>query len=431
MSGWRAGTASAIITPDEPLWLAGFAARTKPAQGKISDLHVSALALEDEAGERLVIASMDIIAITRIVADPVFERVREATGLSRERLILAATHTHFGPEFRPDKVLFFKIPPGYADKVTATAAKLADAFVQVITDALDRLEPVRLFVRETAAGFAHNRRRDGVKGGNPSKEDILDQSVPVLDCLDASTDRRKAIVFGYACHNTTIPPEDGRYCADWAGFAKEQLERSHPGATPVFITGCGADQNPEPRGSVELSRQYGQELAAAVEQSFSSPGREITGELRVAMEDVPLALEPVTRQDIAAMIATKDDPPKQVKGKFLLDQLDRGEALIASYPAPLQVVRFGDELLMIVMSGETVVDWSLKFKRQFARAGRIVWVAGYCNDMFGYIPTRRIQQEGGYEGGRATLWSWVPAPWAADVEDRITAAVTRLVYRVS
>src|SRR5438876_11594153 len=111
MSGWRAGTASAVITPHEPLWLAGFAARTKPAQGKISDLRVSALALQDEVGERLVIASMDIIAITRIVADPVIERVSAATGLSRERLVLAATHTHFGPEFRPDKALFFKIRP--------------------------------------------------------------------------------------------------------------------------------------------------------------------------------------------------------------------------------------------------------------------------------------------------------------------------------
>ena len=52
-----------------------------------------------------------------------------------------------------------------------------------------------------------------------------------------------------------------------------------------------------------------------------------------------------------------------------------------------------------------------------------VWVAGYCNDMFGYIPTRRIQHEGGYEAGRANLWSWVPSPWTDDVEDRITAVL--------
>jgi hypothetical protein len=50
--------------------------------------------------------------------------------------------------------------------------------------------------------------------------------------------------------------------------------------------------------------------------------------------------------------------------------------------------------------------------------------------MFGYLPTRRLQAEGGYEGGRATLWSEIPAPFTEDVEDRITAAVRRLVGRV-
>src|SRR5439155_14965991 len=139
------GTSSMVITPHEPLWLAGYAARTEPAKGMISDLRASALALEDETGGRLVIASMDIIAITKIVAEPVIERVREKTGLSRERLILAATHTHYGPEFRPDKELFFKIPPDYAAKIVPTAQKLADALVEVIVAALEKLEPVRLF----------------------------------------------------------------------------------------------------------------------------------------------------------------------------------------------------------------------------------------------------------------------------------------------
>src|SRR5437016_5004527 len=118
---WKSGTASIVITPGEPLWLAGYAARGEPAKGKISDLRATALALEDDAGGRLVVASADIIAITRIVADPVVERVTRETGLSRERLILAATHTHYGPEFRPDKALFFKIPPEHAAKIVPTA----------------------------------------------------------------------------------------------------------------------------------------------------------------------------------------------------------------------------------------------------------------------------------------------------------------------
>ena len=76
-----------------------------------------------------------------------------------------------------------------------------------------------------------------------------------------------------------------------------------------------------------------------------------------------------------------------------------------------------------------VVDYDLRLRRELSKDN--LWVAGYCNDMYGYVPTRRIQQEGGYEGGRANLWSWLPAPFADDVEDRVTAAIRRLMDMIS
>lgn len=430
------------FTPDEPFWLAGYAVRTAPARGKISDLFVSALALEVETGQRLVIASAEIIAINAEIADRVAEVMRARHGLSRQQLLLAATHTHYAPEFRADKQLFFHIPDEYGAKLPAVAEKLVTAIMQAIDQALARLEPVRLFARQTTAGFAHNRRRRGVKAGNPSTEDTLDQDVPVLDCVDASGNR-KAIVFGYACHCTTIPPEDSRYCGDWAGFAKEQLQQTNGGATALFIPGPGADQDPEPRGALELSRQYGQELARAVQNALDGPGIEITSPLRIGWEDVQLSLQPITRETMIKMLES-DDPPQQVKAKFLIDQLERGEELITSYTAPIQVVHFGSELLLIALSGEPVIDWAHKFKREVSGraslpashgsagaspslATPLVWVAGYCNDIFDYVPTRRIQAEGGYEGGRANLWNWIPTPFTEDTEDRISDAVRRLV----
>ena len=429
---WKAGTASEVVTPGEPLWLAGYAARIEPAKGKISDLTASALALEDDSGGRLVIASIDLIAVTRIITHSVYEAVERAIGLPRERLILASTHTHYGPEFRPDKALFFKIPPDYAAKIEPVARRMAEALSRVIVEATRNMVPVKLFARRASAGFAHNRRREGVKGGTPSKEDTLDHDVNVLDVLHEATGLRKAIVFGYACHNTTIPPEDCRYCADWAGFAKTELERMNGGAKALFVAGCGADQNPEPRGSVELSKRYGIELASAVQGSLlRDDGIEISGSIRTAMEDVPLAMQPVTRDSLVEMAAASGDLPKQVKAKFLLEQLDRGERLLTEYPAAMQVVRLGEELLWIVMSGEPVVDWAIRLKRGFAGVAPIVWVSGYCNDMFGYLPTRRIQLEGGYEGGRANLWSWLPSPWTDDVEQRVTDAIVRLVCKVT
>jgi neutral ceramidase len=145
-----------------------------------------------------------------------------------------------------------------------------------------------------------------------------------------------------------------------------------------------------------------------------------------------------------------------VKAKFLRELRDQGEEFITSYSAPLQVVRFGNELLIIALSGEPVVDWAHKFKREFERCvnsdleavqeiadtatpasvvhGRrypLVWVAGYCNDIFDYLPTRRIPVEGGYEGGRANLWNPIPAPVTREAEHLITKSVRDLVQRVS
>jgi hypothetical protein len=457
---YKAGTASICITPDEPLWLAGYAVRTAPARGKISDLFASALALEDDTGQRFVMVSADVIAITRPIADAVADAVCSRHRLSRSHLLLAATHTHYGPEFRPDKQVFFNIPDEFAAAFKSISNQLVAAISQVIDQAIARLEPAKLFARESSAGFAHNRRRHGAarsrEQGAGSKNSgsslfapsslLFDHDVPILDCVDARG-IRKAVVFGYACHNTTIPPDDLRYCADWAGFARDELQQANPSATALFIPGAGADQDPEPRGSVELSRRHGREIVHAVQEKLNGPGIEITGPIRAELEGVDLDLEAVTPDRLRKMLKS-DDPPQRVKAKFLLEAIDRGQKLATSYRAPVQVTRFGNELLMIALSGEPVVDWAQKIKRGAgswehgvgtpascsplpAPRSPLVWVAGYCNDMFGYLPTRRVQTEGGYEGGRANLWSAIPAPFTEDVEDRITNAVRRLIDRAS
>jgi hypothetical protein len=62
--------------------------------------------------------------------------------------------------------------------------------------------------------------------------------------------------------------------------------------------------------------------------------------------------------------------------------------------------------------------------------GPVVWVAGYCNDMFAYVPTKAVLQEGGYEGGRSVLWSYLPAPFTGETEERVMSATRKLVAQV-
>ena len=46
---WKAGVARAVITPEKPVWLAGYGSK-RPPDGKLHDLWMKALALEDGDG---------------------------------------------------------------------------------------------------------------------------------------------------------------------------------------------------------------------------------------------------------------------------------------------------------------------------------------------------------------------------------------------
>ncbi len=74
-AGWKAGVASTVITPDESMWMAGYAARTKPSEGKIHDLYAKVLALEDEL----------ILSGTRITNLPA---IRGSGGMAEVRYIV-------------------------------------------------------------------------------------------------------------------------------------------------------------------------------------------------------------------------------------------------------------------------------------------------------------------------------------------------------
>src|SRR5437016_1924048 len=64
---WKAGTAKAIITPAQPIWLAGYAGRNKPADGKVTELWIKVLALEDADGHRAVILTSDLLGIPQSI----------------------------------------------------------------------------------------------------------------------------------------------------------------------------------------------------------------------------------------------------------------------------------------------------------------------------------------------------------------------------
>ncbi len=380
---WKAGVATAVITPAKPMRMAGYGGRIKPATGKDQDLFGKALAIEDKKGNRVVFITLDLIGVTAELRMAVEQGVREKYKLPPHALVMNASHTHCGPAYgRPEVKDYFD---GLVKKLVATVGR-----------AIETSEPALLSYAHAKCGFAMNRRTPTDEGyrNHPNPKGPVDHSVPVLR-VDNAEGKLKAVMFGYACHNTSVGYL--RWLGDYAGFAQQYFEADHPGVTAMFMMGCGGDQNPYPRGTAEWAAKHGRSLCTAVEaalevsQQTSRHQNQIQGPLKSVMETVPLEF------------TTKDRE---------------------NFDYPVQVIQFGNDLSMITLGNEVVIDYVLRLKRELGRAdGPEIWVSGYSNVYSGYIPSKRVLLEGGYEARSR--------PWKDALEERIIAKVHELFGKVN
>ncbi|MGH9162997.1 MAG: neutral/alkaline non-lysosomal ceramidase N-terminal domain-containing protein, partial [Vicinamibacteraceae bacterium] len=388
-------------------------------------IYAKALVIDDNANGRIVIVTLDLIGVPRQLRDRVEQRVRQQYGLAPESLLLNASHTHSGPAPSAEGVN----DPIYAKKADAYQRLLADKIVQVIGEALSRSGPADLYFTRARAGFAMNRRlRVGHEIRNsPNPNGPVDHDVPVLRVV-GSDGELKAVLFGYACHNTVT----GFYTinGDYAGYAQAYLEQAHPRAVALFLMGAGGDQNPYPRhSSLDQSAQHGRTLANAVETAMEiTIQRTVRGPLRKALGYATLAYANTSPADSPPHTGASDTG--EGKGAGAPSKKHDAPTRDGGYPCPVQVVQFGADVTLVAIGGETTVDYSLRLKRELRSGPAAVWVAGYSNDGFGYLGSRRVIVEGGYEGYSANLRRH-PAPWATDTEERVIQKVYELMQSIN
>ena len=428
--GWKAGVARVVITPEEPMWMAGYASRNRPSEGVLHDLWAKALALEDAKGEKVVLVTTDLIGLRgNYMYDRILSRLKENYGLSNANVILSSSHTHTGPELIRAPEDYWGLndsvgqySPEQLMKLKKYSEKLENQLVTLVGEALGAMIPVRIYSGSGTSRFAVNRRNNKESALTPSTQlaGPVDHSVPVIKVTKASGELI-AVVFGYACHTTTL--SFYQFSGDYAGFAQIELEKDFPGTTAMFFAGCGADQNPLPRRTVGLASQYGKTLAAAVEAVISEPMRELSAALSTAYSKVDLKFEnpPPTKDELLKILEDSSGYPGYLKdrAKVLLTQLERGMPLIASYPYPVQFWKIGEQN-MVILASEVVVDYSIRLKKIF---GEELFVMAYANEGLGYIPSERVLSEGGYEGSRSPVFT---TPWAAGIEKVIIGEVIRL-----
>lgn len=422
----KVGAGRVVITPDLPFHLTGYAGRDTPAVTKVHDLWAKALVIEESSTNRIVIVTTDVLGLTPAISDAAAQRLEKKYGIKRSQIMFNSSHTHSGPMIWPALSVIGDFDTTTIKGFTNYAISLTDKLVAVVDMAMQNLAPMQLSYGSGSADFAINRRQRTPNGGVvPGRSGHVDHDVPVLIAKDAQG-IVKAVLFGYACHNTTVTGTNNTVNGDYAGFAQIELEKKYPEATALFFIGCAGDQNPSPRGTLELAEQHGKELAEAVTKVVAGKTSTVGAPLRSAFVKTDLAFQPVTAQAMQKDLLEGNKYEKR-RAKLITEAMNKGWD-ISAHSYPVQAMRIGNKLTILSLSGETVVDYALNAKKQYP--GEQLFVAGYCNQVVCYIPTERIIEEGGYEPVSSMIYYGMPGPFDKSVETKVNAAIRTVMQKI-
>ena len=423
---WKVGLAQVSITPEQPVFMAGYSSRNKPFEKVENDLFAKAMAIEDGKGYRAILITSDLIGFRASIAEPICERICQKTDLRREQILINSSHTHTGPTLSLDESPRESMTAEDAKRTAAYTRQLQDKVVELAVQALAKLEPATLAYGVGVVHFPMNRRQftpNGViLGANP--RGLADRTVPVLRVANPDG-KVRAILFGAAVHNTTLRPKNYEICGDYAGFAQLFLQQRFPDVQAMFMLGCAGDADPYPFGSMDLAREHGTTLATEVSRILETKLQPVSGPLRIGFDRVDLPLQKLSREELEKLAAPARGPIPGV-AKEMLAVLDKGKPLPEKYTCPVAVWQFGNDLTLVGLAGEVVVDYVTMLEH--ALGPKPLWLAGYCNDVFGYLPSARVLDEGGYET-RGIIYGG-PGFFDRTAQDKLVDKVRELAGKV-
>jgi neutral ceramidase len=418
------GVAHTDITPEGPIRLTGYAGRAKKeATGVIHRLAAKAMAFGSDDEEQSIFITVDLVGIPARVTAELAARLSKKTGIDAAHVAICASHTHGGPEvgnllnilqYREKSFSDSLLSHEQSLNISRYTENLINKLEVLAMDALKDRKPALLAWGQGQAAFAKNRR---AKGGP------VDPSLPILR-VTSPEGKLRAVLVNYACHGTTLGADVNKIHGDWIGEAQKLIEANHPGAIALIAIGCGADANPNPRGTTENMVAHGKEIATNVEKLLKAQLQPLTAPPVAQIKWVELPFSHVP--SVSELIQTSSE--NSVKGYYArlsLDRIARGYEIPKTLSYPVQTWTFGNTLAIINLAGEVVADYAVRLKNELG-ADKL-WVNAYANDVPCYIASRRVIKEGGYEAETSMYWYDKPSPFVEEVEDIIVESVHTLL----
>ncbi len=417
------GAARIDITPQHPIPLAGFAHRHGVFETIHSPLFLRALLFSREdacgASQRALLVSADLFCWGPDLCASVYESLWQRFGISRDAVILHATHNHSGPQTSHS----FSPSLGAADD--KYIAFLQAALISAVKSACSSSEPVTAELGTGRCRIGINRRKSagGAMRMAPNSEGPVDPELTVIR-FRTPDNAPKALIVHYTCHPTASGAN--AVCAEFPGLAMACLEQNAP-VVAAFIQGCCGDIRPALirdgefyRGDPWDAATLGEELVQEVRSVLGDNMRPCAvSALGVAHHLTVLPLAPVPGIEALRQLSQSSGIASEWS-RLLLDDPNR-----LAWSPVLESVRMdlGPDIGLVSFNAEMMVAYGLHLK-DFSE--RRLLPVGYSNGMIGYVPTKTQIEEGGYEPAEAFRYYGNPAPFKTDVERTVLDHIRRV-----
>ena len=449
----RAGAATADITPQQwPVELIG--SFSKRLAGHAWDrLNARAVVL-DNVETRLAFVTVDSCLVPRALFDEAKRRAAELCGMPADHILTAATHTHSAPRVKNGRNV--EAPAHYVEQMTR-------GIVSALQQATDNLAPAELgWGTCQVPEEVHNRRWFMKEGGiipNPFGEttDIVRMNPPrgrgLLDRPAGPTDpevvflsvrthegRPIALLANYSLHYVGGVPSGGVSSDYFGEFADQLAAKLFPDeqrdTLPPFVgilsNGTSGDvnninfTNPQPRAKPFVRiREVASRLVERVLEAMPAVKYKRSVPLSMAQQELTLKVRKPTPDQVARanqFLAEPDEKNLPMRAKAYADRTLALHEHPGTEAIVLQAVRVGDVGVTSIPC-EVFTEIGLRLKKQSSLQPS--FTMELANGHYGYLPTPRQHELGGYETWMGTNNLEIEA------SDKIEAVLRELMQKVA
>jgi neutral ceramidase len=407
------------ITPEEPLFLAGYANR-KGLSGAVHRRLTSRCVLLRQEDVSLCLIVNDLMDVDPEIIQKISARISQKTGLNKDSILITSIHSHSTPEVEYGRS---EANDRYIDLLIRSVSENA---VSVINNT-EGLRNANMRMTKVLCGINIARRDIKPEGGGMAyrvgdPDGLRDEEVGILQLADDSGER-KVTLFNYACHPVTLGYESNFISTDYPGKAREIVELEYGGMS-VFMNGAAGDLNPREPHNVDppVTDRLGEQLGEAIISSdFGQVYKDIDIKLLTKTINVPFRDQIITKEHITSEARRKlSDITEFFTWSEMLsrwekkvhEMIDRKE-VNESFPFKINVLKLGKAIIFFTQ-GELFVKYQLALKKNFPDYH--VFCVAYVHGTGAYIPTADVFENKGYEADQAYIYEILPSPLSPQIE---------------